>query len=686
MITRHIFTASASILALSLSPAFAVTADVGETVTVTGQSVELDVRGQTPLLETPQNIQILSADLLKVQDVTRLDEALRNVAGVSGGGYYSSYDYFRIRGFDASGYIYLDGMRIDPYVDVNAEISGLEQIQVVKGPSSALYGQGALGGLVNFVSKRPTRDAFLTVSGSYGSYDSYEFTADGNLPVSDAVATRLVATWRHDGSFIEHAKGNDRLYLAPSATITFDADTALTLLAAYQHDKMNMAMPLTALGTITPTAYGTYPLDVYTGNLGDDNHSKTNRTQLGYQFSHRFNSVFSLNHRARVTFNDQKWDNILYTSYLVDDGTSLKLYQYPYDYESFGTNITTDTSVSADFSTGPLHHQMLVGTDYSIYHAHSHNRQIDYSDPNSYVVFDLFHPAYHKPMPAYGSSGSSDEAQNSLGAYIQDHISYEGLTLTGSLRWDDARSAAYGAENTDVAFTPRLGLTYAVLPDTILFASYSESFLPQSGTTFAGAALKPETGRQWESGVKASLLGGKIDLTASLYYLTRNNVSASDPSHPFSYVQSGKQRSRGFEFDGRFDITENWQTIVTYAYTDAAVIDDTTPTTIGDQLYNVPKNSLGVWTRYAFDGVLDGLSVNGGVYHYSSQAGDVPNTFRLPSYTLVNAGLAYALGEAELQLSVKNLTNERYFSGSYNDVYVQPGFARTIEAKLSYKL
>ena len=663
----------------------AAQAETVEKVTVTGQTLAQDVKGQTPLLETPQNIQILSSDLLAAQDVSRLDEALRNVAGVMGGGYYQSYDYFRVRGFDASGYIYLDGMRFDPYVVVNAEMSGLEELQVIKGPASALYGQGPLGGLVNFVSKRPTNKEFLNVSASYGSFDSYEFNLDGNMPVTDNFATRLVATWRQAGSFVDHSTGNNRIYVAPSATWTIDADTALTLLTSYQHDKMNMAMPLTALGTITPSAYGTYSLDTYTGNLGNDNKSWTNRTQLGYQFMHRFNDVFTLNHRLRYTINDQKWDNSLYNSSLVDTGTTLELYQYPYYYSSFGTTISTDTSVSADFHTGALRHQMLVGSDYSITHSHSHSAQIDYSDPNSYLVIDLFNPTYHKAMPSYATFSSSDEALHDLGVYVQDHISYGDWALTGSLRWDDAQSTSYGTTQTDVAFTPRLGLTYAVVPNTVLFVSYSESFLPQSGTLYSGEGLKPERGRQWETGVKASLLDGKIDMTASLYYLTRNNVSTSDPSHPYFYTQAGKQRSRGFEFDSRFQIIENWQAILTYAYTDAAVIEDNTYP-VGNQLMNVPKNSVGIWTRYAFDGVLTGFSANAGVYHYSSQAGDLPNTFRLPEYTLVNAGLAYDYSDATLQLSFKNLFNERYFSGSYNNIYVQPGASRSIEARLSYHL
>lgn len=682
MITRHnlmaVLATSVSVFALA-----AAHADTVESVTVTGQSSTFDVKGQTPLLQTPQNIQILSSDLLAVQDVTRLDEALRNVAGVSGGGYYSSYDYFRIRGFDASGYIYLDGMRLDSYVDTNAELSGLEEIQVVKGPASALYGQGALGGLVNFVSKRPTDQAFLTLTGAYGSYDAYEFTLDGNRPITGDLAGRLVATVRHDGSFVDHSTGNDRIYAAPSLSWTIDADTMLTLLASYQHDKMNMAMPLTARGTITPTQYGTYSLKTYTGNLGDDDQSEVNRTQLGYQFSRRINSVFSVSHRLRTTINDQNWDNILYNSSLSADGRYLS--QYPYDYSSYGSMITTDTSVAADFSTGPLTHHVLAGSDYYISHAHSRSRQIAYDDPASYMVIDLYHPTYHRPMPSYATTSFSTDSLHDLGVYLQDHIEYGRWGLTASLRWDDAHSVSYGASKTDIAVTPRLGLTYTVVPDTVLFTSYSESFLPQSGSLFSGAPLKPEIGRQWESGIKSSLMDGRIDLSASLYYLTRNNVSVADMAHPNTYLQSGKQRSRGFEFDSRFQLTDAWQAIFTYSYTDAAVVADSNGA-IGDQLANVPKNSIGAWTRYAFDGQLDGLSLAGGVYHYSSMAGDLPNSFRLPAYTLVNAEIAYAFGAAELQLSAKNLFNERYFSGAYNDVYVQPGFPRTLEAKLSVRL
>lgn len=654
-----------------------------ETVTVTGQAFTADIKGRAPLMETPQNIQLISSDLLQAQSVSRLDDALRNVAGVMGGGYYASYDYFRIRGFDASGYIYLDGMRVDTYVDVLSELSGLEQIQVVKGPASALYGQGALGGLVNFVSKRPTDKSFLNIDASYGSYDSYELSLDGNLPVSSNAGGRLVALMRHTGNFVKDAAGDNRIYLAPSFSWRIDDDTALTLLASYQHDRMNIAMPLTALGTIEPSQFGTYPRNINTSNLGNTNRSTANRTQLGYQFDHRINSIFSFSNRLRYSINDKDWDNVLYTSSLSSDGRYLS--RYPYDYEGFGGMLSTDTSLSADFDTGPLKHHVMVGTDYYSSRDHSHSRQIDYSDPDSYMVLDLYNPVYHQPLTKYATYASSTERSHDIGAYLQDHVVYGPLTLTGSVRWDEAYDNSDGTRRTDVAITPRLGATYAVLPNNVLFASYSESFLPQSGTTFAGEMLKPETGRQWETGIKSSLMDGRIDLTASLYYLTRNNVSTSDPGHAFYYLQSGKQRSRGFELDSRFQIQENWQAILTYAYTEAVVVKDNDAPK-GDQLRNVPLNSIGAWSRYAFDGMLKGVAVSGGVYHYSSSAGDVPNSFRLPDYTLADAALSYTYGPGEIQLSVKNLFNERYFSGSYSNTYVQPGFPRMLKVDLKVAL
>jgi iron complex outermembrane recepter protein len=671
---------------LTVPPSFAVDGDGHgsvETVTVTGQAFTAAVKGQTPLIETPQNIQVLSADLLAAQDVDRLDEAMRNVAGVMGGGYYEAYDFFRIRGFDASSYIYLDGMRYDSYVRVNAELSDLEQIQIVKGPSSALYGQGGLGGLVNFVSKKPTDEAFLNLSASYGSYDSYALSADGNLPIASDLDARLLVLKRHSGSFVNHSRGNSRIFLAPSATWNIDADTALTLLASYQHNDLNMAMPLTAVGTITPSAYGTYSLKTYTGELGNWNQANNNRTQVGYQFDHRFNSVFSFSQRLRYALTDQRWNNVLYNSSLSSDGRYLS--RYPYDYDDHSTVLTTDTSLAADFTTGPVKHTVLIGSDYFDARSHAHSRQIDYSDSDSYLVFDLYDQSYDATAtPNYASESASFTRMHDLGFYVQDHLSYDAWTLTGSLRWDGVRASS-GTPQTDVAFTPRLGLTYAVTPDNVLFASYSESFLPQSGSTFAGDTLKPEKGQQWETGVKSNLLDGKVNLTASLFYLTRNNVSTSDADHPNYYIQSGKQRSRGFEFDGRFALLDNWQTILTYAYTDAVVISDTTYPK-GDELLNVPKNSVGLWTRYDFAGDLDGLSLAGGVYHYSSQAGDLPNTFRLPAYTLVNTQIAYRYGPAELQFAVKNLFNARYYAGSYNDLYVQPGFPRSLNVDLKLAL
>ena len=661
-----------------------------ETVLVTGVRTAESTKSSIPLIETPQNIQVIPADLIADQGGKVLDDVLRNVAGVMPGGYYQSWDYFRIRGFDASGHIYQDGLQYDSYVQLNVELYGLEQVEVMKGPSSALYGQGSLGGLINLVSKHPRPETFLTLGADYGSFDSYELHLDGNTTLfgNPNIAGRLVALTRHSGTFTEYAKGNDRIYVAPSLTWTIDPDTSLTVLTSFQRDRTDMGFPLTYVGAVVPGPYGRYPLDRYTGEPDRSNRSKAERTALGFEFRHRFNDVFSFTQNFRYTSNWSEWDHILYSSYLDADGRTL--YRYPYSSNGGWLNYGSDSRLQAAFETGPLSHTIVAGVDHYTFVYRWAAGQIDYADPAAYMPLDLYAPVYGQPMPVLTWGPSSRESIDDTGLYLQDHIRYDAFTLTLSGRWDFAKSgnSAGGVRTTESIphFTPRVGLTYAVTPQAVLYTSYSESFLPQSGLTFAGEALKPETGRQWEAGIKSSLLDDRLDLTAALFQLTRQNVSTDDQLHPGFSVQTGEQRSRGFELDAHATLAPGWQTILTYAYIDVGVLDDNT-IPIGDHPQNAPVHSVGLWNQYELqDGMLKGLSMGAGLYYYSSQAGDLPNTFKLPGYTLLNAMLGYDFGPARLQLNVRNILNARYFTGSYNDVYVQPGAPRNATISLEWSL
>lgn len=695
---------SFSVLAFSAlaAPAWAATdaaqapvqlamAGAPETVIVTGARIVESVKGGTPLIETPQNIQVLPADLLRDQDATILTTALRNVAGVMPGGYYSAYDYFRIRGFDASGYVYQDNLPFDNGVQINAELYGLEQVEIVKGPASSLYGAGSLGGLVNLVSKRPQPETFLTVGASYGSFDSYDFHLDGNAVLfgNPDVQGRLVALKRYTGSFSDYTKGNDRYYVAPSLTLNFDDDTALTLLASYQHDNINMNFPLTYTGAVVPGPTGTrYPITRYIGEPGRSNMQSSDRYAIGYGFHHRFNEIFSFDQDFRYAYTKNFWDRLLYPAYLGADQRTL--YRYPYSTHSDWTAWAIDSRLTAAFNTGPVQHTLLFGIDYNDYSSTYRTNQIDYSDPASYLPIDLYNPVYGLPLPAQPNFSIAQELSRDLGVYVQDHAKLGNFTLTFGGRWDwskagDAWSGPFTAHK-DHKFVPRVGVTYEFLPRAVVYGSYSESFRPQSGSDFSGTSLAPETGQQWEAGIKAHMWDDRLTLTASLYQLTRQNVATSDAAHPNFSVVTGEQRSRGFELDARAQLTPGWQAILTYAYVDAKVTKDNV-IPIGDHPQNAPPTSIGLWTKYELqDGPLKGLAVGGSIYHYASQTGDLPNTFKLPQYTLVGGLVAYDFGPFVARVNVNNIFNKRYFTGSYNNVYVQPGDPRNYTISIDWKL
>lgn len=671
-----------------------------ETVVVTDAQIQAEIgKSPMPLSETPQNIQIISADLIRDQDARNLDDVLRNVAGVMPGGYYQAWDYFRVRGFDATGYIYLDNMLFDYGAQFNAELYGLEQVEVAKGPSSSLYGQGSLGGLVNLVSKRPHAGTDLTLGAEYGSYNSFEFHLDGNATLFDSpdVQARLVALRRHDGTFTQYANGYDRTYIAPSLTWQIDDATSLTVLTSYQHDRYDLSFPLTYIGAVAPGPAGLYPIDRYTGEPGRSNRAAGDRDALGFEFLHRFNDVFSFTQSFRYVYNWNTWDHIMYSAFLDEDDRTL--YRYPYSSDSNWIDYGSDSRMEARFDTGPVSHTLIAGVDHFSFSVRWHSTEIDYEAdenedgiPDAYMPLDLYDPHYGAPFPDFTQDINVRQSLRDTGIYLQEHAKIDRFTLTLGGRYDFAYSgdswSGPFAGHKDTAFVPRAGVTYELLPGTALYTSYSESFLPQAGITKSGEALKPEKGAQWEVGFKTALLDNRVNLTASLFQLTRENVSTVDLSDPtgFAVIQTGEQRSRGFELDARLNLLPGWESIFNYAYIDAGVTRDTT-IPIGDHPLDAPPQSVGFWSKYEFqDGTLKDFGIAAGLHHYSRQTGDLPNTFDLPGYTLVDSELSYDFGPFEVLFSVKNLLNQRYFTGSYDALYVQPGAPRNFNFSIDWKL
>jgi iron complex outermembrane receptor protein len=641
------------------------------------------------LLDVPQSIMVLDRELLSDQGAYKLDDALKNVAGVMPGGYYEAWDFYRIRGFDASFNTFVDGLRGGN--GMGEEIFGLESVEVLKGPSSTLYGQSVLGGIVNLRNKVPRPDAFAEVQFTGGSYGFYEpaIDAGASLNRSHTLYARINLLYRPTDSFVNYVTRH-RVYVAPALTWDISPDTQLTLLGRYQHDTVHLAFPLPAQGTVVPNPNGEIPISRFVGEPSHPNPVSEVNQQVGYQLSHRFNDSVSFYQNVRVAWYENHWDKLLYPAFLGDDERTL--YRYPLTWQQEWSNYAADTGMRFRVETGRIQHSLVAGVDYYREPNKYNEETINFNDASAYMPLDLFNPVYGTPFSRIFPFASGETRTQDVGMYLQDRMQLtERLSLTAGGRLDFASNRDFSQpdSNDNNAFSPRVGGTYRLVPGVTLFADYSKSFLPQTAKVYdgssSGAFANPEEGDQWECGVKTSLLSGRMVNTLSLYRLTRTNLLTPDPNHPNFYALTGKQRSKGVELETTFQLQHTWNLILAYAFTDAHVVKDNL-IPVGTPTQNVPKHSVNLWSTYELrQGWLTGVGLGFGARYYTRQSGDLLNTFSIPAYGLADASIFYRRGHLRWQLNAYNLADKRYFTGSYNDVYVQPGSPRSLRTTISWR-
>ncbi len=656
---------------------FATTAAIGGTKT------------DLPLAEVPQAISVVNRELMNSQNVVKLDDALKNVAGVMPGGYYDGWDYYRIRGFDASFNTYIDGLRSGN--GMMEETWGLESVEVLKGPSSSLYGQSVLGGLINIVTRKPVPATFAHVQLTAGSFNFLDPAIDvgSSLNSSNTVYGRLSALYHTANTFVDHTYRH-RYYLAPSITWHPAAATTLTLIGRAQRDNGRQGMPLPAAGTALPNPNGAIPISTYNGELeAHANQLAEANQQIGYQLRQGFGERLSLRQNARFAWYQQDWNRIYYPSFLGADQRTL--YRYPLSWHGPWQTQEVDTSMEGHADFWNMEHNALLGLDFFRKPASSVGYSIDFSDPSQYEPLDLYAPVYGaNPVRPLSPYTRSQTVTQYAGVYLQDHIRLpHHFTVTGGGRVDFAKNQIKGSPNqNDTGLTPRIGVTWQGIPSTTIYASFSKSFMPQSGQVFDGSTtgryMTPERGQQWEGGAKSALFGGRVMTTLAIFQLDRKNVSTTDPAHPNFYLVTGQQRSRGVELEATLHPLRGWNVTSAYSHINAVVTNDTTLPE-GTPTINAPKNIFNLWTTYEIPrGAVRGLAFGVGGRRYTDQSGDLAHTFDLPGYGLVDASLTYRRGPAQWQVNVNNLGNKRYYSGSYNDVYVKPGEPRVIRGTVSW--
>lgn len=645
----------------------------------------------TPVLVTPQSLSIITRDQMDDQGInTSVNQAFRYTAGVvtdMNGADTKLDSQTNLRGVGRAEY--LNGLPLvggtfvaaayDPYM--------LDRIEIVKGPASILYGQLAPGGLISYVTKKPTDEPLHEVFAQVGNWGrvSGGFDLGGPIDADHKWLYRLTAVGLDTGTQVNHTKDN-RVEIAPSITWHPDAATTFTLMADYRRDpNMGFWNKLPASGTLLPNPAGQIPFDFYSGDLGF-NKTESDQTSIGYQFEHAFNDVWTVRQNLRYQHVGFVFDSVQGDSL---SGTSLVRDKFMD--ESRENSFVLDNQAQAKFNTGLLKHTVLFGLDFQ--HTVTHDTEADADAPSQ----DIFNPNYSMPLPAYTQDDyyiRNRQSVNQIGVYAQDQLNLGRWYATLGVRRDYASTSTddyigmTSGSQTDHAFTWRAGLLYLFDNGIAPYFSYSTSFQPTVGTNASGQAFVPTTGKQYEVGVKYQPKNTNMLITASLFDIRQQNELTQDPNNPNNSIQTGEVRSRGGELEARANLTEDLGIIASYTYTHAAVARSNNGD-VGDRIYAVPLNSIALWSEYDFHrGPLVGLGLGLGV-RFSSSTYDQSNTLKVPSFTLVDAAIHYNLGRVDPKLrgvtvgvNAQNLFNRRYVQSCVNGCYY--GLERSVIATAKY--
>lgn len=667
------------------------------------------LKTDTSIVETPQAISVVTRRQMDAQGANTVAEALRYTPGVlaESNGYDLRYDWLYIRGFNTYGMMWLDGLAIagDPlnYATPSINPYALERVEVIKGPASVLYGRTVPGGLVNQVSKRPQnaphREVSIGTSGFGGAQASFDLT--GPITEDAEWSYRLIGQARNMNTQIDH-EHDRQLMIAPALTWSPSDDTSLTFYGYYQHDEPIFSPRFyPAYGTLLPNPDGQIPRDVFLGDP-DWGGFQRNYYHIGYDFEHSFNETWTVRQNLRYGRSDQDMDLVLVNPAFAFTGSpSSQLDRVTAISEDWTSTFAVDTQLEAQFDTGRLDHTALFGLDY-VHGISSTN----FGNTGFGVVvpgIDFNDPRYGFDFPVAPITASALQTQDQIGLYLQDQIRYDRWIGTFGARYDisdiktDNRITDTSVATRDNAVTWRAGLTYLFDNGLAPYASYSTAFLPVMGTDVDGNPFDAQTAEQIEVGVKYESPNLPGMMTISLFNLNLENAVTPvgpSPARPVSYAQDGKQRVRGVEIEGKYELTPDLDLLAAYAYSRSEVLQSTNAVAVGREVLRLPEHQASLWMDYRPPSI-EGLSLGAGVRYLSSYQTDVTylEELRIPSRTLFDIAASYDFGGLNkefqgttLQVNVTNLFDKKYVSHCLNLTggSCNYGAGRTITASLKY--
>lgn len=674
-------------------------ADAVPTVTVTGaQDKHLGKIPASPN-DIPQSVSIISEKTLEEQGSTRLQDALRNVPGItlnSGeGGAHG--DNINLRGVTANDSFFIDGVR-----DAGAyarDSFDVEQIAVLKGPSAALFGRGSAGGVINLTTKQATLNPVNQATVDLGSNNLYRGTVDVGAPIAPNAALRLNAMGEDSDVSGRDFVHQQRWGFAPSLVFGLGEDTVWSLNYFHQEERNTPDYGIPFLnGTPAPV-----PRNSFYG-LKDDDLTQTNTDLLTARVKHDFSSDLALSDTLR--YGSYGFNYKVSAPHFGDNNTDgdgepptpdattplsqiLVLRDRPSSSGS-ATDLTNQIDLTAKFVTGPFKHSLATGIELERGTSDSvrYTNQIDEIAPVS-----LLHPDASTPFP--GTQTSIDNrpitAFDTIGYYLTDTVDLtQQWSVIGSARFDrfDAKQedpvGLTRFHRIDTGVSPRGALLYKPIETATFYFSYGKSFDPAVSyldLAADSASPAPERSKSYEAGIKTQWLDGQLSVNASLFRMELQNVRTSDPTDPTVQQVGGlNERIDGGEIEVSGQITPDWSIIAGVTHLDPQITGGDDPTTIGRMAIGAPHNTANLWTTYDFH---DLVYVAGGANYIGREYADAQNTASIPSYVIFNAMASYQLtDQVKLRVNAYNLFDRYYYAGAYftdpTESHVIPGAGRSV--------
>jgi len=643
-----------------------------------------------PIITTGQAVSVVTRQQMDDQNTTTVNAALNYTPGVftnfAGGA--TRYDTISLRGFHGGDVnnTFLDGLRIlsdgASYNSIQVDPWFLERIDVIKGPSSALYGQSIPGGLVMESTKRPqfAEEGHFRLSG--GTQDTKGGAFDYTNAINDQWAFRLTGLTRSSDTQYDHQR-EERYAISPQLMWQPDENTSLLLRAYLQKDPSggyHAAVP--ADGSL----YGDKLSRGFFDGESSLNQFKRWEQIYSYEFRHAFNDVWSFRQNANYTHSNTELDQVYQAGWNADR-TLMNRY---YSGETSSLNsVAIDNQLEADFATGELEHKVVVGFDYSYFMNDLKSLGATASQLNPYTGYT------GGPNLAYYSSKNGKDRYEQMGTYLQDDMSWNQWHLTLSGRYDTlkTRNTAYDSitvketdsERTDRHFNSRASLLYAFENGISPYVSYSQAMTPSALPGQDGTLLKPMQSEQYEAGIKYQPVGTSDLYTAALFDLTQDDVGNRVVVGSY-YEPAGKVRSQGLELEAKKQVTERFNVMAGYTYNKVRFDDSTSND--GNTPYVTPKQMASIWGQYK---TPVGVDLGAGVRYIGTQWADNENTLSMPSATLVDASVRMNLVQfnpqlkgAYVQFNANNLFDKKYVAACYGTSYCYWGQERTVVATVGY--